>query len=370
MKVLISRAELVSLIGKIQSVVALKPAIPILSNILIEAYDDQLILSATDLTVSMRVYTEARIIEEGAITIPARRFFQLIRELTSSEIEIHSTTGEIAYINAGSSKFRLNGMHKSEFPALPDFSSANHFETPTEVMKDMLAKTAFAAAREDSRHVLNGVLMKIEPSKATFIGTDGKRLAKVFTEIHTDGITPADYLLPLKGVEEMIKLLDSEEKVKVSLQHDKIAMDIGPVCLMTKLLSGQYPDVDRVIPEQSAFTIAVHREELMTLLKQVSLFTSEKNHSVHFVFSAGELHLMAMSSEIGEGKVSMPIDFEGEKLEIAFNPHFFLDILRHSQDDTVRFGITDSYNPGLITDSSTALFVLMPMRLNVHANVA
>ncbi len=366
MKVAISRPDLVALIGKIQSIVAAKPAIPILANILIEAYDGHLTISATDLTVSMRAHTEADVMEEGAVTLPARRFFQLIRELTSEMVELQCSTGEIAYITAGSSRFRLNGMHKSEFPTLPDFSTSNSFSVECSEMKDMLTKTAFAAARDDSRHVLNGVLMKIDEGKATFIGTDGKRLAKIHTQIEDAEATSGEYLIPLKAVEEVIKVLDVEKHAKISLQADKISLEVGPISLMTKLLSGQFPDVDRVIPSNTSVEITLQKEELMTLLKQVSLFTSDRSNSVHFIFNPGELHLMATSSEIGEGKVSMPVDYSGETLEIAFNPTFYLDILRHCKDDSVRFSLSDSYNPGKITDSSSALFVIMPMRLN-HA---
>ncbi|MCH9613669.1 MAG: Beta sliding clamp [Chlamydiia bacterium] len=363
MKVVLSRPELVSIIGKLQSIVSPKPAIPILANILLEAYDDQLVISATDLTVSMRAFIEAKVEVEGAVTLPARRFFQLIRELTTPELEIQCTTGELAYIHAGTSKFRLNGMHKSEFPALPDFSSANTFSVNGPKLKETLGKTVFAAAKEDSRHVLNGVLMRTVDGCATFVGTDGKRLAKV--ELPVDSLTDrGEYLIPLKAVEEMVKIMDQDELAKMSLFEDKIALDFGSVCLMTKLLTGQYPDVERVIPHSSQHKVNIHREELMTLLRQVSLFTTDKTHSVHFIFANGALHLVAASSEIGEGKVNMPVDFTGDELEIAFNPSFFLDILRHSQDETVSFSMTDSYNPGMLTDSSKAIFVIMPMRLN------
>ena len=364
LKVVISRQELVQLIGKLQSIVSAKPSVPILANILLEAYDDQLVISATDLTVSMRAFMEAKVLKEGSITLPARRFFQLIRELTTSQIEIQCSTEEVATIHAGTSHFRLHGMHKSEFPDLPDFSSASHFSVPSLSLKEMLTKTAFAAAREDSRQVLNGVLMQTDDMKATFIGTDGKKLAKVYTEIDLC-MDKASYLIPIKAVEEMVKALDGDEMVKMSLHADKIALDVGPVCVMTKLLPGQYPNVDRVIPKDSAFVLNLHREELISLLKQVSLFTTDKNQSVHFIFTSGELHLIGTSSEIGEGKVNMPVDYAGEKLEIALNPNFFVDILRHSTDESVKFAITDSFNPGMITDSSTASFVIMPMRLGL-----
>lgn len=362
MKAVISKNELVSLIGKIQSIVSPKPAIPILANVLLEAIDDQLIISATDLTVSMRAFAEAKVLEEGAITLPARRFFQLVRELTAPQVEIQSASPEAAFINAGSSHFKIHGMHKSEFPALPDLTEGNHFTVQSEVLKEMLGRTAFAAAREDNRQVLNGILLQHASGTAIFIGTDGKRLAKLQTSIGTDG-GQGSYILPLKAVEEIVKILDTKESAELTLMHDKFAVEVGPITLITKLLTGQYPDVTRVIPDKSSAPITLHREELIALLRQVSLFTSENSSSVRFTFTPGALHLSAMSGDIGEGKVSMPVNYSGAKLEIAFNPNYFLDILRHTKDETVSFNISDSYNPGLITDSSSAQFVIMPMRL-------
>ncbi|QVL56969.1 MAG: DNA polymerase III subunit beta [Simkaniaceae bacterium] len=363
MKAILSRPELANLIGNIQSVVSNKPAIPILANILIEAEGGVLTVSATDLTVSMRAQMEANIVEEGAITLPARRFFQLVRELTVPEIEIRTSTDEIAYVQAGSSEFRLNGINRSEFPALPDLTQGEHFILRVDAFKEMLSKSVFAAAKEDSRHVLNGVLMQIENCNATFIGTDGKRLAKVNTAIDINPDLKHSYLIPLKAVEEIVKSLDGDEAVKVSLMTDKIGIECGSTVLITKLLSGDYPDVERVIPKESTFNLTLHREELMALLKQVALFTTDKSHSVHFTLTPGELTLTANSSEIGDGKVSMPVDYSGESFEIAFNPFFFHDILRHCKDETVNFAITNPHNPGLITDSTTANFVIMPMRL-------
>lgn len=365
MKAVISKIDLVNLIGKIQSIVAAKPAIPILSNVLLEAIDDQLIVSATDLTVSMRCYVEAKVVEEGAIALPARRFFQLIRELTAPQVKISAQTNEIAEITTGTSLFKINGMSKAEFPALPDLNGSSEITLSSSTLKEMFSKTAFSAAKEDSRYMLNGVQVQIAQQKATFTGTDGKRLAKASASVAIDPSIQGSYVIPLKAVEEMIKMLDdSDTSVTLSLAHDKVALECGSLTLMTKLLSGQYPDVERVIPSKLKHQFAIHREELMSLLRQISLFTSETSSSVRFSFETGQLHLAAMSSEIGEGRVSMPVDYAGQKLEIAFNPFFFLDILRHTKEETVRFGLNDAHNPGLITDSSETLFVIMPMRLN------
>ncbi|MBI3211164.1 MAG: DNA polymerase III subunit beta [Simkania negevensis] len=363
MKARIGRFNLVSLIGKMQSVITNKPILPILSNILIKVADGKVTISATDLTISMRDQISAEVEEEGAITLPARPFFQLIRELSAPEITLSSSSAEIATISAGNSFFKLHGIHESEFPSLPDFSEAPHFSLRSKELKEMLSRSAFAAAKEDSRHVLNAILMQIEDNRATFVAADGKRLAKIYTPIPFTEPKSRSYLLPLKAADEMIKLLDEEEEVEIYLLSDKIALEVGGVTFITKLLSGEYPDVELIIPKKGELDFILHREELMALLRQISLFTGEKNQSVQFHFQKGELVLTASTSDFGEGKVSMPLDYSGEPLDIALNPLFFYEILRHSKDETISFSITSAYNPSLITDSSTAKFVIMPMRL-------
>lgn len=371
MKAIIPRIELVTLIGKIQNVVPQKPTLPILGNILLEARDDQLILSATDLTVSMRAHTDAKVLEEGAMTLPARRFFQLVRELTAPQVELHAASPEIAFINSGTSHFKINGMHRSEFPALPDLTEGAHFSLPSPVLKEMLGRTLFAAARDDNRQMLNGIHLEYGNKMATFTATDGKRIAKLQTTIDLGDTASASYILPVKAVEEIIKILDAKEGTcKFSLMNDKIALEMGSMTLISKLISGKYPDLGQIIPLKKETSISLHREELMSLLRQVSLFTSDNNAAVRFTFAPGELHLAAMSGEIGEGRVNMPVNYGGERIDIAFNPHYFLDILRHSKDESVHFDMTDPYNPGLITDSSSAVFVIMPMRLEAGAGAS
>ena len=365
MKAVVSKVDLVSMIRKIQSVLSTKPAIPVLANILFEAFDDQMVLSATDLTVSIRCILDAKVIEEGAIALPGRKMAELTREVGAPQIKISSTTTEIAEITTGTSHFKVHGMNKGEFPALPDLTGAHEVRISSSSLKDLLSKTAFSAAREDSRYMLNGVQMTLAGNKLSVIGTDGKRLAKTSSTVLVDGNFKSQCVIPLKAVEEMIRLLeDTDNEVSLSFATDKIALEAGHQTLIAKLLSGQYPDVERVIPSQPAHQFAIHREELMSLLRQVSLFTSESSNSVRFTFETGQLHLYAMSSDIGEGRVSMPVDFAGPRLDIAFNPFYFLDILRHSKEETVKFALNDAHNPGLVTDSTQSIFVIMPMRLS------
>lgn len=362
LKVIISRSDLVSLIGKIQTIVPSKPTTPILANILIEAFDNLLIMTATDSTVSMKVYAEAKVESEGAITLPAKRFFQLIRELTTPQIDIE-TQDEMVYIRSGSALFRLNAISKDEFPELPDLNGGDFFTISSTRLKELLSRTAFAVAKDDSRHALNGLSMKVNESKLTFLGTDGKKLAKINAELPSC-LLKGQYIIPLKAVEETLKILDEDHPVKIFLYHDKIAIETHVVTIISKLLSGEYPDVSRIIPTKADIVVNLQREDLITLLKQISLFTSETNPSIKMTFTEGLLELSAKGSDVGEGKVSMPADFYKEKFEMAVSPSFFVDILRHCKDTSITFGMTDAFTPGLITDQSTALFVIMPMRLD------
>jgi DNA polymerase-3 subunit beta len=369
MKFIISTQELNYLITKCLNVVSQKMTIPILSNILIEAVNDELILTATDLTVGIRCFTEGKILEEGATTLPAKRLAQLVRELTSVNLEVSSNANEVTEIISDSSRFKLNGMNRGEFPALPAISEAINFTVKQSELRDMLFRTSFAVSREDNRYVLTGVFMHIEGGKAVFVGTDGKRLARAHIPVQLDPQYSASYIIPLKAVEEIQKNLIDDGEATVYLMNDKIAVEASNTTIITKLLSGEYPDINRIIPNATDAIVTLHREELMRLLKQVSPFV-DTNHSVRFTFQDGELRLTANAMEIGEGKVSMPANYHGQKLEIAFNSNFFLDILRHTKGEVVTVGVSDAYNPGIITDDEekpssgqSPLFVLMPMRL-------
>lgn len=373
MKFVISTQEFNYLISKCLNIVPVKPTIPILSNLLLEVANNELIITSTDLTVGIRCSTEVKALEEGSTTLPAKKLAQLVRELTSINLEVKTNEHEITEIVADSSRFKLHGMDKSTFPELPNLEGALHFTVKQADLKDVLFRTSFAVSREDNRYVLTGTLLQISNGQATFVGTDGKRLARAIHSIDIDKSFTGNFIIPVKAVEEIFKNLGEEGDVKVYLMADKIAIEMNSVTIITKLLTGEYPDVARVIPEVAETVVALHREELMTLLRQVSLFTVENNHSVRFSLGNGELRLSANATTIGEGKVSMPANYSGPLLEIAFNPTYFLDILRHTKGETVTMGVTDSYNPGVITDmeltqfvtaGASPLFVLMPMRLN------
>jgi len=373
MKFIISRQELSELLIRVQNIVAPKTPIPILSNILIEAHDTTIVITATDLTVGVRCQGAAKVIEPGATTLPSRRFLQLVRELTASEVEVATNSKDVTIITADSSTFRLHGLPRTDFPGLPDLAGAVQINLAQTALKDALYRTSFAVSKEDNRYVLTGVFCHLSNNQAIFVGTDGKRLARTSIPVALDPATNFECIIPLKGVDEILKSLDDEkEEVRLSILSDKIAIEANGTLIVSKLLSGDYPDVDRVIPTQSSCVVSLHREELMKLLRQVSLFTTDDNQSARFTLANGEMHVNATTMDVGEGRVSMPVQYEGDRFDIAFNPNYFIDILRHSKNETVSLGFTDAYNPGIIVDGAlqaaeagmpNPLFVLMPLRL-------
>ena len=369
MKFIIARHELAEIVNRVQNIIAAKSPIPILSNFLIEAKDNRIIVTATDLTVGVRVQHPAKVLEEGATTMPARRFGNLIKELTSSHVEVSVDSRDMVHVSADASNFKLPGLSRNEYPTLPDIKDGAELRMKQKDLKEMLFCTSFAVARDDSRYILTGLSVQVANSVAVFTGTDGKRLSRAYQAVVADSAFQCDIVIPLKAIDEIVKgLTRDDEEAILTIMPDKIALEAGDMLIVSKLISGDYPNVDKVIPKEVKSSVQLHREELMSLLRQMQLFIPDTTHSVRFTFGSGELHLSVNTTDIGEGKVNMPVNYSGDRFDIAFNPTFFLDILRHTKEETVRLQFSDPYNPGLITDGekqdTSTLFVLMPMRLN------
>lgn len=371
MKFQIDTQEFNYLINKAQNIISLKPSIPILNNLLIEARDDELILTATDLTVSIQCTAEVRVLEEGSTTLPAKKLAQLVREITAPVIEFSCGQNNIASITAGASHFKLNGMDKSSYPEWPNLSDLCRLTLDQSALKDLLYRTSFAISKEENRYVLTGLFIKIEGGLITAIGTDGKKLAKAHAPIKNGPSLTTQAVIPFKAIDEILKNLREEGEATLSLMEDRIILQADDTLLIAKLLSGDYPDVWRVIPTQPTMLFSLHREELIAVLRQVSLFLTDTQRSARFHFANGELLATANTADVGEGIASMPVNTQGHEIEVAFNPGYFLDILRHCKGETVLLGLTDAHNPGVIIEGgneasigdASPLFVIMPMRL-------
>lgn len=377
MKFLMSKATLSDLVNGVQNIVALKSPMPILSNVLLEAGHDELTITATDLTVGVRCSAPAKISEAGATTLPARKVAALLRELNVAYVEVSTNAKEVTQIVADSATFRLNGLPRSEFPEFPNLQGAEKVTFSQKDLKEALYCTSFATSKEDTRYVLTGVMLSVHERTALFIGTDGKRLARTAIPVDCPDRFTCECIIPAKAVDEIMKHLsdketDEDEKAQIAILQDKLAVEMQGSTIVTKLLSGDFPDIDRIIPRQLTCVIPLLKEELESLLRQVSLFAVETTQSARFSFVNGTLTLSANTMNVGDGRVSMNVAYDGPRFDIAFNPISFLDILRHMREEYVYVGLQDAYNPALITNQEcpkkmealpTSLFVLMPMRL-------
>lgn len=373
MKFVLSTQELNFLITKIQNIVSQKPPIPILSNFLIEAFNNEIKLTATDLTVGIRCNTEASIFEEGATTLPAKKFGELIRELTATNVEISTNEKGITTVKSGSSHFKINGISKDGFPSLPDSSTGLSFQIQQKNLKEMFFRTSFSVSREENRHNLGGICLTIVNNIAIFIGTNGKRLARAFCPIESNTtLNHPPIILSLKAVDEIFKCLNDEGEGKFNIFENQCSFEANNTRIVSKLIEGEYPEVSGFIPKHSDLVISLHREELMTLLRQIVLFTDAQNLSVRFTFNNGELKLSGNAISLGEGDATMAVNYTGPQFEICLHPQNTLEILRHCSSETVIFGFTDPYNPGIIVEGNESLlanpmdispiFVIMPMR--------
>ena len=260
-------------------------------------------------------------------------------------------------------------MNGEAFPELPNLENATKCTIEPATLKKLLSRTSFAVSRDDTRYELTGMLLRIANGSLVVLGTDGKRLARNAAPIEIDPNHAGSYMLPLKAVDEIIKTLDGDTAT-LYLLEDKVALEANRSILITKLINQEYPDIESIIPQNQEKHLTLHREELISLLRQISLFTDEESHAVRFSFTDGELSLSANTLEVGEGNVSMAVNYQGSPLEIVFNPHYFLDVLRHINQETVNLSLTDPYNPGVVTEVLSKdekelpnpLFMLMPLR--------
>ncbi len=363
MKISLSKTELYEALQKVQSIVSSKTTVSILSNVLLETIEDNLVFTATDLQVGIRCKTKAKVKEEGSSTLPARKFFEILRELPEALVDISIDRKNEATITCGSSLFKVKGLSREEFPKLPEFTDSDSYTIPQEQLKKMLRYTSYAISREDSRYVLMGLYFIIENNTLCLISTDGKRLSKVEGEIKGAAEGRQDFIVPLKAVEELIKMLENEGETTIYLAKNQVAFQLNDTLLVSRLIDGTFPDYERVIPEEAQEKLALDRQEFTSLVRQAALLTSEQSSSIKISFQADKLEINANTPEVGMADVTMPIKYEGKEMVISFNLEFLKDVLANMDEEEVTLEFTDALSPGVIKGEGSFLHVIMPMRL-------
>jgi DNA polymerase-3 subunit beta len=364
MKLSVSKEKLLEGLQTVQNVVSTRTTLPILSNVLLEAEDGQLRLTTTDLDVGMRGSIEATIEKPGAATLPARRLFTIVRELPSAEILLEVDSKSIASIRCGPSFFKILGLPQEEFPPLPKFEGAKTFTLRQKDLKDGLKKTAYAISTDETRYVLNGILLSFKDNKLTLVATDGRRLALVDIELEFPRSHEVDIILPTKAVTELARLVSDEGDVKMSVSENQVAFEVDGTLLVSKLIEGNYPNYRQVIPPEAKERIVLERESFLNTVHRVSLLSSEKSNSVKLVFTKNNIDIIANTPEVGEARESLAVNYKGREFSIAFNPEFLMAPLRNLPTDEVFLDLIDEMSPGVIKVQSPFLYVLMPMRIS------
>jgi DNA polymerase III subunit beta len=364
MKFSVSKEKLLAGLQTVQNVVSTRTTLPILSNVLLQAADDQLRLTTTDLDVGVSGVIGAQIEKPGATTLPARRLANIVRELPAAEIIVEVDSKNIASIRCGQSFFKILGLPEEEFPPLPKQSDARTFTIGQQVLRDALKKTSYAISTDETRYVLNGILFSFKENKLTLVATDGRRLALVDLEIEFPRSQEVDIIVPAKAVTELGRLLGDEGDVRLSVEENQVAFQIGDTLLASKLIEGNYPNYRQVIPGEAKERVTLEREQFLNAVHRVSLLSSEKSNSVKLVFTKNNIEIAANTPDVGEARESLAVAYKGREFSIAFNPEFLMAPLRVLTNDEVYLDMIDEMSPGVIKIQSPFLYVLMPMRIS------
>jgi DNA polymerase-3 subunit beta len=363
MKFSAQKANLLDALQKAHTIVASKSTLSILANVLIEASEDKVVFTTTNLQVGVRCETSASVKEPGASTLPARTLFAIIRELPPTEVSIEIDNENIATIRCGDAFFRVLGISNEEFPKVAEFGEKPLFTIPQADMKGMLHKTAFAVSRGDPRHFLTGLCFSIKEKELLLIGTDGKRLSRVSHDIDVTEEYGGSLIVPIRAIEELEKMVGSEGDVVVFLSGNQIGFQVGTDLLASLLIDAKFPDYEGVIPKTPAARAIVAREEFGAVVRQAALLTSEQSSSLRLSFGSEQLVITASTPELGEARVSMPIQYEGRPMAIGFNPTCLREVLNCMDEEEIFVELTDSVSPGVITGEGSFLHLIMPMRL-------
>lgn len=370
MEITVKTSQLVKELALSQGVVEKKTTIPVLSNVLIEANGDSLILTATDLELGIQVSCPATVVKAGSTTLPAKKLLDYVRLLPDAEIAVKVGENDSAGIVCGRSKTRLAGMSRENFPELPKMPAVLT-KIPAKSLVAAIQKTVFAVANEESRYTLIGALMIVEPDALKMVATDGHRLAYFEASQAHEGLSgEVRGLVPRKAMNELLKLAgEGGESLMIDFASDDnhLFFRCGPRLLITRKLTGQFPDYQRVLPSEKGVPVALNKDEVTLALRRVAQFADDRSRAVRFEAGDGELRLAASGSEAGESEESIPIEYDGKKLKVGFNSQYVLDFLAVAETETVELQLKDEESAGELglsgQDGYQYRYVVMPMRI-------
>lgn len=373
MKFKINRDHFANGLSQVLNVVGSKATMPILSNVLIEAEKDQISLTTTNLDLGIRCKIKAEVKEAGSVTLPVKRLSNIVKELPNTDVTVDAAPNHQVKLSSGGSTFRIMGIGKEEFPPLPEFGDEKAFTLEQSELAAMLRSVSYAESQDETRYILNGVFFNFKDGKFSLVATDGRRLAMMSKEMDVPAESSGSIILPAKTVSELGRLLDKGEKVKINFNDRRCAFQIASnkdstglvdsIYLYSKVVEGNYPNYNQVIPKETHQRIKLEREMFLHCIHRAALVCSEKANQVKLKLTSNLLEITAQSPDFGEAHESMAVNYSGPDLQVAFNPAFLMDPLKALAKDEVFFEVKDEISPGVFKTLDSFVCVIMPVRL-------
>lgn len=369
MEFTVRKFDLLQELTLIQGVVERKTTIPILANVLLRVEDPQLIIVATDLEIGLKSVCPSKTTVPGTITLPAKRLYEIVRALPDKEIRFKRGEANWITVTCGSSRFRIAGLPQEDFPVLPE-TKPSLVTLPADVLAKLMTRTIFAISTEDSKYTLSGALLLLKPESITMVATDGHRLAYIEKPHTLDIREEIKVLVPRKAMSEVVRIIsDSADVENVAFSRDDthLFLDMGKRLLISRMLTGQFPNYEAVLPRGNDRSFLVNREEVASAIKRAAILSDERSRTVKLALSSGSLEITASHSDLGEAQESLEVDYNKEDVQVGFNYQYLLDFLTTADEPEVSFEFKDSESAAqLRTQPSTDYnyrYVIMPMRI-------
>jgi DNA polymerase III subunit beta len=366
MQIKINREILLKPLTSVTGIVERRHTLPILSNLLLEAKNNNIQLTATDLEMQISLNIESKFTGELSTTISAKKLLDICRALPEAvDIDMVSNDSRIT-VKAGKSRFNLQTLPAADYPIMTKAATGStSIQISQLAFKKLLKQVEFAMAQQDIRYYLNGLLLEVNENKLNIVGTDGHRLSFTSTTLNKN-YEKTDVILPRKTVIELIKLLnDSEEEVSIEFNAGQINFAFSDIELISKVIDGKFPDYHRVIPTGHQNTFSVNRLSVLTAMQRASILSNEKYRGIRMVLSNNNLKLISTNTEQEEAEEELEIDYAKDGLDIGFNVTYLIDVLNNVSDETINFSFADANSSCLITvpNDENYKYVVMPMRI-------
>jgi DNA polymerase-3 subunit beta len=367
MKINCRTEELSNGVQTIQSALSQRTTLPILLNFLMETEDAKLKLVSTDLQMGIKHYVKAEVEKDGSITIPAKKFADILHTLPDGqEVLISLDPEQKIQVKCGRSRFVIIGAPKSEYPVLPEFNKSDAFQLPAGELADMVKKTLFAASGDETRYVLNGVFWAASAGTLDMVATDGRRLAAIRRKalpINKD----FRVIVPTKVLQEFLRLAGHEKpdsKISVGITENQIGFLTSTTTMISRLVEGSFPNYEQVIPTKRDVKVVLVVKDLLLITRQAALACPERGGSVKYTLKKGALHVAAASQTL-QFEDEIPVDYTGDELSIAFNPEYVVEGLKAMGTEKVTLSLTTPTNPALFEPEGQEdyKYVIMPMRV-------